>query len=102
MMAERCEWGDKIKVTFDLIYSEAVSLKGKWVITADNFPYTITNVVELPQHDEGQLVILGTINPAPSFGTFRFYIDKESLLVSCNDVWIYSYRKGVLHKSLEC
>lgn len=101
MMAERCEWGDKIKVTFDLVYSEAVPLKEKWVITADNFPYTITDVVELPQHNEGHLVILGTY-PSTRVGTFRFYIDRESLLVSCDDVWIYSYRKGVLHKSLEC
>ncbi len=89
---------DEIMLTFDLLYSEARRLEdGTALIEVDHFPYEIINVIRLSCLDYGEVKLL--VRPAENAGRCCIYITQETMMLRNEHRWLYSYRKGVLHKA---
>lgn len=88
-------------LVFDLTYSRAETINGKWIIRLDHFPFKVIDVLSLPQHENGPLELSVVYEPNNTPGEFRIYITQDTLLFSKDSVWLYSYAKGVFHTALE-
>lgn len=100
--------GNDLKLHFNIDYTpNEVVEKDTIRFNLDNFPFTIKDVVVMPDRlygirrpPYGKHTLTLIVERAADIGPCSIFLSPEKFMLRDNDKWLYSYHvsKGVLHK----